>query len=236
MTLPGPKTYTCSGCGATFGNFGALGSHRKASPECRAPKATEPKVRVGPKRGKRIEDMGGPSDPSPDGPPLDSTHPRTSPSVAPSVIRITPEARAESTREAVSSALTVEVLADLIVSLSRAISEMDGAGEAGVLTRVQGAKVAVLLHDATVDFVIDRFRGDVTKFKAAMALLVVLLAKGAVHARAIRERMRERQADRRMTATLDAATATADDAGDFGPIRPDFARMSPEDQMRYNAG
>lgn len=237
--MTGPvRTYTCSGCGASFPNFGALGSHRKASPECRTPKAEGPSVKPPRRRGIRIESMAGPSDPSPDGPALGSTGPeRTGPTVAPTVVRITPEARAESTREAVASALTPEVLADLVVSLSRALSEIDGAGEAGVLSRVQGAQIAVLLHDATVDLVIVRFKGDVTRFKASMAILLIVLAKGAVHARAIRDRLAERTARSRADATLDAARSAAEDsAGDFGPIRPDFARMSPEEQMRYNAG
>lgn len=237
------RTYTCSGCGLSFPNFGALGSHRKASPECRAPKADVPKVKAGPRRGVRIESMAGPSDPSPDGPALGSTQPesdhsdrlgRSGPSVAPSVIRITPEARAESTREAVAQALTAEVLADLIVSLSRALSEIDGAGEAGTLSRVQAAQIAVLLHDATVDLVIDRFKGDVTRFKAAMAILLIVLAKGAVHARAIRDRITERTARRQAAATLDAMTAPQDDA----PVQ--FAgtglhRMPLDQQLRANA-
>lgn len=235
MTGPA-RVYTCSGCGQSFPNFGALGSHRKASPECRAPKADAPKITRAPKRGIRIESMAGPSDPSPDGPALASPEPvRTAPSVAPTVVRITPEARAESTREAVAQALTAEVLADLLVSLSRALSEIDGAGEAGTLTKVQAAQIAVLLHDATVDLVIDRFKGDVTRFKAAMAILLIVLAKGAVHGRAIRDRLAERSARARSQATLDAATAEPED-GAASFARPDFARMSPDDQLRYNAG
>lgn len=231
MTLPGTKTYTCSGCGVGLPNFGALGSHRKASPECRTPKADAPKVRTGPKRGIRIESMTGPSDPSPDGPvmPLSDTV-RTAPSVAPTVVRITPEARAESTREAVASALTAEVLSDLLVSLSRALSEIDGAGEAGTLSRVQAAQVAVLLHDAAVDLVVDRFKGDVTRFKASMAILLIVLAKGAVHARAIRDRLAERDARGRMADALDAADVLGNDQ----PNRPNIARLTPEEQMRLN--
>ena len=227
------RVYTCSGCGATFANFGALGSHRKASPECRTPKAAPegPRVKAGPRRGVRIESMAGPSDPSPEGPALPPIGDRTGPTVAPSIVRITPEARAESTREAVAQALTTEVLADLMVSLSRALSELDGAGEAGVLSRVQAAQVAVLLHDATVDFVIERFRGDVTRFKAAMAILVMLLAKGTIHARAIRDRVRERSAARHAGATLDAMGVEAEPTA----VKPGLAHMTLAEQLRANA-
>ena len=117
-------------------------------------------------------------------------------------IHITPEARAQSVSDAVRDALPLPLLADLIRTLSIAVSEADGAGEAGYLSPIQSTQVAVLLYDSTVDLVVTRFRGDVTRFKAGLAVVVILASKGGVHARAIRERVRERQARAQSAAIL----------------------------------
>jgi hypothetical protein len=218
--------YRCRECGESFDNFGAMGTHRKAAHPRTAPRMA---------RRVTIEGASG-ADPSPepDAPTLDTPEP--GPSVAPTVLRITPEQRTHSTREAVAEAFTAEVLADMLVSLSRAVSELDGAGEAGVLSKVQAAQVAVLLHDAAVDLIIDRFRGDVTRFKASLAVVLILLAKGTVHARAIRDRIAERRA---LPMPVDAAPPEGDDAAVQAGATPapltNLGRMTNEDIFRYNA-
>ncbi len=229
-----PRVYTCRECGESFPNFGAMGNHRRS---VHPAGSSGPKVRA-PRKGLRVESMAGRPDPltGPSRPDLDEPTPEPGrPSLVAPTVRITPEARTESTREAVAQALTPEVLADLLVSMSRALSEIDGAGEAGVLSKVQAAQVAVLLHDATIDLVIDRFRGDVTRFKATMGILVIVLAKGAVHARAIRDRLAERSARSQAAEALDAAEGLGEPTPMRDPSGTDLRRMSPEAQMRMNA-
>lgn len=121
-------------------------------------------------------------------------------------IRITPEYRAAGTADAVRDALPLPLLADLIRNLSISISEADGAGERGWLSPIQSTQIAALLHDGTVDFVVRYFNGNVTRFKAALAVVVILASKGSVHARAIGVRINERGKPRQIT-QADAASA-----------------------------
>ena len=93
-------------------------------------------------------------------------------------------------RQSVEDALTRATLAELIRSLSRAISEWDGAGERGVFSATEAATIADLLYDQTVDVVLRRFAGDVSRFKAALAVLIIAAGKGRIHAAAIAERQR----------------------------------------------
>lgn len=219
--------YRCRDCGETFDNFGAMGTHRKQAHPRTSPKVAR-RVTI---EGASVSD---PS-PEPDAPTLEHD---PGPSVAPTVLRITPEQRTHSTREAVAEAFTAEVLADMLVSLSRAVSELDGAGEAGVLSKVQAAQVAVLLHDAAIDLIIDRFRGDVTRFKASLAVVLVLLSKGTVHARAIRDRIAEGRAVP-APIPIDVSPSTDDAATQAGAMpglgMTNLGRMSNADIARYNA-
>jgi hypothetical protein len=89
------------------------------------------------------------------------------------------------TRATVAEALTEADLASLLVMVSHAVSEADGAGPAGEFSQSEAALIARLLHDQTIDFVIHRFEGDVGKFKASAALLVIAVGKGRVHLQAI---------------------------------------------------
>jgi len=90
-----------------------------------------------------------------------------------------------SVRDAVRDSLDVKLVADLVRDLSVTISELDGAGEAGHLSATQSAMIARLIYDQTVDTIVDRFGGNVGRFKATLAVMVIVLSKGAVHARAI---------------------------------------------------
>lgn len=115
------------------------------------------------------------------------------PSVSQPTIRISPEQRAASVNESIRDALPLAMLADLLRSLSVAISEADGAGPAGYLSEIQATQVASLLYDATIDLVVQRFNGNVTRFKAGMAVVIIVIAKGRVHGAAIRDRLAERR-------------------------------------------
>ncbi len=91
-------------------------------------------------------------------------------------------------RAALADAFTPEMLADLLRDLSATISEWDGAGAAGTFSAIEARQLANLLHDQTVRVVAERFRGDIGRFKAAIAVLVIFAGKGRVHLRAIRAR------------------------------------------------
>jgi hypothetical protein len=93
-------------------------------------------------------------------------------------------------RQNVEDALTRATLAELFRSLSRAISEWDGAGERGVFTATEAATIADLLYDQTIDVVVRRFAGDVSRFKAVLAVAIIAAGKGRIHAAAIAERQR----------------------------------------------
>ena len=177
-----------------------------------------PRVRERTRGPRRIEDVTGAPDAGISADPLPADLPATDPAPRPApsrptvnapTIHITPEARAQSVSDAVRDALPLPLLADLIRTLSIAVSEADGAGEAGYLSPIQSTQVAVLLYDSTVDLVVTRFKGDVTRFKAGLAVVVILASKGGVHARAIRDRVRERQALRQSEAI--AASIEDDD-------------------------
>lgn len=199
--------YTCRVCGqtgiATFGDLGKhLAEHRRAERAGIDPTPKGPRVR----KHRPIEDVfgagpalaagEGPGEPSPvsgDGPAGPAPSP-SRPTVAAPSIRISPEQRQLSVNDAIRDALPVATLADILVALSRSISDMDGAGEAGVLSPIQATQIAVLLYDSTIDLVVTRFNGDVTRFKAGLAVVLVLLSKGTIHARAIRAKVAERRA------------------------------------------
>jgi hypothetical protein len=177
---------------------------------------SRPRVRERKAAGpRRIEDVTGAPVPAEAAPAADGAEeapdpaPRPAPSRpvinAPS-ITISPESRALSVSEAVRDALPLPLLADLIRTLSVAVSEADGAGEAGYLSTIQSTQVAVLLYDSTVDLVVTRFKGDVSRFKAGLAVVVILASKGSVHGRAIRDKARNRMAERAAEAVIEATT------------------------------
>jgi len=89
------------------------------------------------------------------------------------------------TRGAVSEAFTREQFADLLREVSQILSDADGAGPAGVFSISEATLLSVLLHDQLVDLILARFDGDVTRFRAGAAILIILLGKGRVHMVAI---------------------------------------------------
>ncbi len=91
-------------------------------------------------------------------------------------------------RAALADAFTPEMLADMLRDLSAVISEWDGAGAAGTFSAIEARQLANLLHDQMVRTVAERFRGDIGRFKAAIAVLVIFAGKGRLHLRAIRAR------------------------------------------------
>lgn len=101
-----------------------------------------------------------------------------------------PDAMAAVSRATLEGALDEATLADILRTLSEAISDWDGAGPEGALSRMEAATAAHLLYDATLEQVQRRFHGDVSRFKAALAVLVILLGKGRIHARALDRRRR----------------------------------------------
>jgi hypothetical protein len=88
-------------------------------------------------------------------------------------------------RDAIRDSLDVTMLADIIRDFSVNLSEADGAGEAGKFSASQSMMIAKLMYDSTIDVIVDRFGGNVGRFKMGLAVLVILLTKGTVHARAI---------------------------------------------------
>lgn len=111
-------------------------------------------------------------------------------------VRITPEYRAADMRATVSEAFTLDMLATILRDMSIAISEADGAGEEGYLSRIQAVQLANLLYDVTLDLIADRFKGNVGRFKMALAAILILASKGRVHARAIGARLTRARAER----------------------------------------
>lgn len=222
--------YKCRTCGATFPTFSDMGRH---AAEHRAagnrgsipPVAGVSRETPGP---RRIEDVSGPASappgevpPASDGSPSlpgdpagpDSPQPTggrlrpSRPQLSQPAIRISPEQRTESVRDSIRDALPMQTLADLLHAISVAISEADGAGPAGYLSPIQCTQVAVLLYDSTVDLVASRFDGNVSRFKAGMAVVLILTSKGTVHARAIRQKLDERRAVRPLPVPLPAPEA-----------------------------
>lgn len=252
--------YRCKACGATFETFGALGSHvsqqhrRPRSGERAGGVSRETPAPVVPSGSRRIEDAGGgdpgpvPPDghtaagPSPDEPTGGRLRP-SRPQLTQPILRMTPELRTESVRDAIRDALPLATLADLLHALSVAVSEADGAGPAGYLSPIQCTQVAVLLYDSTVDLVADRFDGNVGRFKAMMAVVVILASKGTVHARAIRVKLDERRAARYSPPAQPAPEAVDPGANGHAPdvfipgvpIAPDLAGTYAEAMARQRA-
>ena len=102
-----------------------------------------------------------------------------------------------------------QILADLIRQLSEVISEMDGAGPDGMFSPIQARQLAMLLHDATVDLVVARCAGNVSRFKLGMAAAIIVIGKGRVHAAAIGRTIASRRVQ------LD--DGSEDDAPDMDP-------------------
>lgn len=211
--MPNPAAavtmYTCADCGAQVFGFGAFGNHRKAHIAERRAAGDPAPARIRERRSRRIEDAGAalpgdgrdPSPPSPGsaglrldpdtlaGPDVVPPARVGRPSIASPSIRIGSDERQRSIDEAIRDALPISTLADIVRSLSVAISEADGAGEAGYLSPIQAAQVAALLHDSTIDLVVHRFGGDVNRFKAGLAAIIIVVAKGGVHVRAVAGRV-----------------------------------------------
>ncbi len=93
-------------------------------------------------------------------------------------------------RETVRLALDQPTLAEMIRNLSIVISDWDGAGEQGHLSRIEAGQIAMILHEPAVDAVMRYFGGNVNRFRLALAAGIILLGKGRVHLRAI-QRSRE---------------------------------------------
>jgi hypothetical protein len=226
---PAVKPMVCRTCGEIFPGLVAIRAHHRAVHGLGSGGAAggtpDPRPRVRERGRRRIESVTGapdaslPSEPSAaDDRPDDAPAPRPAPS-RPSInaptIHISPEARAQSVSDAVRDAMPLPMLADLIRTLSVAVSEADGAGEAGYLSPIQSTQVAVLLYDSTVDLVVGRFKGDVSRFKAGLAVIVILASKGGVHGRAIRDKARARMAQAEHDAIMASVT---DEDSELSPI------------------
>lgn len=139
----------------------------------------------------RVESFGPPAEPAaPSAPnPGESDAPAGSASGPTRInqppIRPTVSAVQGNVRESIRDSLDLTMLADLIRDFSVTLSEADGAGEAGKFSASQSMMLAKLMYDSTVDLIVDRFGGNVGRFKMGLAALVILLTKGSVHARAI---------------------------------------------------
>jgi hypothetical protein len=94
--------------------------------------------------------------------------------------------------DAIRESLPLPLVADFVRFCSQAISAADGAGDAGWLSPIQATQIAALIYDSTVDLVVTRFNGNVTRFKAVLAIVIIAMSKGPVHAAAIRARIAER--------------------------------------------
>lgn len=93
-------------------------------------------------------------------------------------------------RGSVEEAFTVAMLADMIRQGSRVLSDWDGAGERGTFSAIESTQLATLLYDQTVDVIVRRFGGNVGRFKAGIAVIIIVAGKGRVHAAAYAERQR----------------------------------------------
>lgn len=94
------------------------------------------------------------------------------------------------TRTTIEAGLDPAILASILRELSVVLSAADGAGPAGELTVTEARLAADLLYEQTVTMIERRFHGDVGRFKAALALVILLAAKGRVHLAAIAARRR----------------------------------------------
>ena len=88
-------------------------------------------------------------------------------------------------RATVTEAFTRDQLAEILVAFSQMLSDADGAGPARVFSQSAAMLLAGLLHDQTVDLILARFNGDVTRFRAAAAIAIIVAGKGRVHLQAI---------------------------------------------------
>ena len=143
----------------------------------------------------KVESFGPPAEPGPGLEPDASSGPGSAGGptrVSQAPVHPTVAAVQGSVKDAVRDAFDVTMLAGLVRDFSVTLSDADGAGEAGHLSATQSMMVARLMYDSTVDFVVDRFGGNVGRFKMALAVMVVVLSKGSVHARAIALRVNER--------------------------------------------
>lgn len=94
-------------------------------------------------------------------------------------------ASAAISRDAIKLVLDQQTLAGMIRNLSVVISDWDGAGPAGHLSAIEAGQLAMLVQDPAVTVVQRYFGGNVDRFKLALALGILILGKGRVHARAI---------------------------------------------------
>ena len=92
------------------------------------------------------------------------------------------------TRSSVAEAFTADMLADLLRQFSQVLSDADGAGPAGVFSLSESKLLASLLHDQAIDLILRRFDGDVSRFRAGAAILIIIAGKGRVHLVAIQSR------------------------------------------------
>lgn len=143
--------------------------------------------------------------PAPDDGPMTPAGRR--PFVSQPTVRITPEYRRENMRDTVAEAFTLDMLATILRDLSIVVSEADGAGEEGHLSKIQAVQLANLLYDVTVDVIVSRFAGNVGRFKMALAAVLILASKGRIHARAIGAKMTRARAERDATRQVAEAIA-----------------------------
>jgi hypothetical protein len=158
------------------------GTARRVSLE--APKSEAQAVPDAPQEGPELQETAPEAvriEPGPIPPPLPASE--TLPSASPS-------------REALRTALTVEVLADILRHASVAISELDGAGTAGEFSRTEAAQIAWLVYEPTLGVIERYFGGNVDRFKLFLAVTIIVLAKGRIHARAIGRKLAERKAQK----------------------------------------
>lgn len=206
-------TFTCRRCGQTFPRLvdvrmHGIADHGDASgwDTLRAKRAGQAAAPRGRRTRVRIEDI------APSDPPDDDAGPRVSGGAG--RVPFVEQAASPSgpTRESIALALTDSDLADIFVMLSKALADADGAGEAGVLLRSEAALIAKLVHESTVDLIVRRFEGNVERAKLALAVVVLLFARGRIHAQAIYRRMAAERAARAYTAQAAAAEAAGRDA------------------------
>lgn len=190
------RSYRCRSCGEVFGSAAAVRWHRardhrrdvreSSTPaDSPAPAVSPDSPQASPEGSpRRIEELTQPSADVTTSETRQIRPPR--PQVRQRAIRFDHHATGPATAEAVREALPLDTLAGLVRTLSISLSEADGAGPSGYLSEVQATQIAYLLHDATVEFVARRFRGQVDRFKVLLAVIIIIAAKGPVHVRAIR--------------------------------------------------
>jgi hypothetical protein len=93
----------------------------------------------------------------------------------------------------IKQAFSPDLLADILRNLSRMISDMDGAGDAGVFTPMESKQIAILIYDPVIQSINKYFGGDVNKFKMGIAVLIIMLGKGRVHFSAIQAKKKAKK-------------------------------------------